>query len=279
MVEKRADFKLMRCKNRKILYCICIAVTVLFICCFFTIRNVADNKKIQYYNDFVKIIEDKDGMALVSGQNKSGNYFQIALNYAKTDVILKNAYLMPFANNNQQKLCLEMNIFNTVSPDLNTIIICDMDQGKILFPTPDITFIYDGSIEQVEIGQNTKTVIRYNSYTKINGTTIEDENSIVGWNGNSFETLEYRNKLLLETDEYIAFYKKVLDAKTNSFELLILDPLTLQAIQEINLRTNEVNITSKIKDHGFIVRTSGSYDLYVEGYGKLYWDKTLRKFN
>lgn len=168
-----------------------IVIAVILICCSCAINKVSDGKEIHYYNDLVEIIEDKDGMAIVSGQNRAGDRFSFKLDYARADVILKKAYLMDFTNKNSQELCLEMNIFNSISPDLNTILIYDMKNNNLLFPTPDKAFIYDGYIDQIEINHNKKNVIRYSSYTKINGTSIEDENSIIEWNGHSFTTLEY----------------------------------------------------------------------------------------
>lgn len=256
-----------------------IVIAVILICCSCTINKVSDCKDMDYYNDLVEIIEDKDGKAIVSGRNRAGNCFSFKLNYARADVILKKAYLMDFTNNNRQELCLELNVFNSVSPDLNTILIYDMENNKILFPTPDKAFVYDGYIDQIDIDHNKKNVIRYGSYTKINGTSLEDENSIIKWSGYSFTTLEYQNKLLVETDEYIVFYKKNSTKDGDLLKLQIFDANTLQAIQEIELRIDEASITEKITNCEFITLTdSESYNLYIDDFGYLYWNKALKEF-
>lgn len=254
-------------------------IAAILIGCSCTTKTVTDSKEGHYYNGIVEIVEGENGMAVISGKNSSDGHFQIELNYAKADVILNHVYLKDFTNDNKKELCLEMNILNSISPDFNTILVYDMENDKVLFPTPDKSFIYDGYIDRVEIDYNVKEVIRYSSYTKINGIIIENENSVAGWNGDSFDTLEYYNKLLLETDEYIAFYKNSSIANAAVFQMTVLDPHTLQVIQEIGFMTDEADITKKIKDDKLVVQaSSGPYDLYVEGYGSLQWDRVSKQF-
>lgn len=203
---------------------------------------------------------DDNGMAVVSGENSSGSMFQIRLNYKKDDINLRNTYFIDFTGDEKKELCLEMNIWNSVSPDLNTIVVYDMEKEEILFPTNDKSFIYDGTI-----GQN---AIEYTSYTKFNGITVEDEKSTIVWRNESFETLEYQNKLLIETDKYIVFYNKNSSDQKDRYKLVILDPNTLETMQEIELKMNEAEITENIKNHELVKRINNElYDVYIKGYG------------
>lgn len=269
-------------KKKVSIYAVIIAF--IFIGCFYSIKKMTRNQSIYDYNNFVEVIEDKDRNAAISGQNRAGNPFQIRLDYAKTGVILRDAYLMDLTEDNIQELCLEMNFWSSASSDFKTFVICDMENQKILFPTPDKEFIYDGYIDNVKTDHGAQSVIRYTSYIKRidekgNSVLIADEDSVIAWNVDSFDTLEYQNKLLMENQEYLFFYKKISTNEIPLFKLVILEPYTLQTFQEIELKLDETSITEKIKNKELVSKIgNGNFDLYVEGYGPLYWDSTLKKF-
>lgn len=257
----------------------CIVSAVILLCCFEIMNQNVDAQEMQYSDINVEMIADEDGMAIVSGHDSSGGTFQVKLNYHKDDVRLKNTYYIDFTDDNKEELCLEMNIWNSVSPDFNTIIIYDIENDKILFPTSDKSFIYNGYIDQRKDTDTVKNIIIYCSYTKLNGTSVEDESSIIAWNGDSFETLEYQNKLLVETDEYIVYYNKFSSNGVFSYKLIILDSKTLETIQELELKMEEAGITEKIRDHELVKRINDeSYDLYIEGYGIQHWNDILSAF-
>ena len=51
----------------------------------------------------VELTENENGMAILSGENSSGSIFQIALNYDKEDVILRNTYFIDFKGDNKKE--------------------------------------------------------------------------------------------------------------------------------------------------------------------------------
>ena len=150
-------------------------------------------------------------------------------------------------------MCLEINIRNSVSPDLNTILVYDVEDDKLLFPTNDKSFIYNGIITEHRYDGIMMNAIKYISYTKLNGISVEDESSIIIWGNESFKTLEYQNKLL--------------------------NPNTLEIIQELELKMDETKITEYINNQELVKRISDeSYDLYVKENGIQHWDALLSKF-
>lgn len=239
-------------------------------------KNIPDNT---FSNIIVELTENENGMATLSGENNSGSIFQIVLNYDKEDVILRNTYFIDFKGDNKKELCLEINIRNSVSPDFNTILVYDVEDDKLLFPTNDKSFIYNGTITEHRYDGIMKNAIKYISYTKLNGISVEDESSVIIWGNESFQTLEYQNKLLTETDQYIVYYNKTSSKENELYKLVILNPNTLEIIQELELKMDETKITEYINNQELVKRISDeSYDLYVKENGIQQWDAQLSKF-
>ncbi|MDL2302691.1 hypothetical protein LJC58_10145, partial [Lachnospiraceae bacterium OttesenSCG-928-D06] len=224
---------------------IIIVILLMFICGLKIKRRDKDSQEVDKSEIMVEIIEGENGMAEIGGWDKSSSLFRIKLDYLLDDVKLNKFFFIDLTGDNKEELCLEMNIRNSISPDLTTILIYDVESENVLFPSLGESFIFNANIGQLKEDIK-KNVIIYSNYTKINGVTIEDENSIIAWDGREFVHLEYQNKLLLETDEYLIFYKKLLSQGKSLNKLVVLDTNTLETIQEIELIMNEENIVKKI---------------------------------
>lgn len=233
------------------------------------IKEGTINQEDNYLSDMA-VKEDHNGLALIVGTAKNDKSIQINLDYSSTDVILKNAYYLDLTEDGIDELCIELNIWNSVSPDMNTILIYDIENQNLLFPTDNKVFIYDGHIVD--------STIQYKSFIKINGRSTEEEISTIRWNHNYFSTLGYDRKLLVEEKDYIIFYeKKGVSDNSNKFKILILDSNTLDMIQQIEVVLDKnININEKINDNELIMLSGGV--LYIADYGELYWNSENKIF-
>lgn len=255
----------------------CIAGILVIILCVNIIMKRINNYEIKHKDITVELIADKDGKVIISGYDGTGSIFKLNLSCDIEYVRLKDYYFIDFTDDNSQELCLEMSIWNSVSPDFNTIIIYDMKNGNMLFPTSGKSFIYDAYIERIEDDGVLRNAIMYSSYTKLEGVSIENERSIFAWKEDSFELLDYESKLLAQTDQYLVFLKKD-SLNATLYYIEIVHPQTLETIQEFKLMLNKFNMIEKVRDQELVqLINDGSNDLYIYGYGIQYWEEAKFK--